>query len=147
MGDGIDTLSPFPFPLSPFPHPLSPFPTMSTALIVEDIQTDRMIFTNYLENIGWRVIVAINGEDALSYLNTNKPDIVFLDVVLPGRSGFEICRTIKSQADTKKIPVVMCSTKNTDMDRFWGLKQGADFYLAKPVNRDDFLEVLEKLVR
>jgi two-component system, chemotaxis family, response regulator PixH len=119
---------------------------MSTALIVEDVQTDLMILTNYLETLGWRVISAINGEEALNYLSSNKPDIVFLDVVLPGRSGFEICRTIKSQIDTQKIPVVMCSTKNTDMDRFWGLKQGADLYLTKPVNRHDFVEVIQKLV-
>jgi len=119
---------------------------MSTALIVEDVQTDLMILTDYLETIGWRVITAINGEEALNYLSSNKPDIVFLDVVLPGRSGFEICRTIKSQVDTQKIPVVMCSTKNTDMDRFWGLKQGADLYLTKPVNRHDFIEVIHKLV-
>jgi chemotaxis family two-component system response regulator PixH len=120
---------------------------MSTALIVEDVQTDVMILTSYLEKSGWLVITAKSGEDALTYLSTNHPDIVFLDVVLPGRSGFEICRTIKNQTDTKKIPVVMCSAKNTDMDRFWGLKQGADFYLAKPVERHQFLEVLEKLVR
>jgi chemotaxis family two-component system response regulator PixH len=119
---------------------------MSTALIVEDVQTDLMILTSYLENLGWRVISAVNGEEALTYLSSNTPDIVFLDVVLPGRSGFEICRVIKSQIDTQKIPVVMCSTKNTDMDRFWGLKQGADLYLAKPVNRHDFVEVLQKLV-
>jgi two-component system, chemotaxis family, response regulator PixH len=120
---------------------------MTTALIVEDVQTDLMILTSYLETLGWRVVSASSGEAALTYLNTNQPDIVFLDVVLPGRSGFEICRTIKSQTDTKKIPVVMCSTKNTDMDRFWGLKQGADFYLSKPVDRHEFLTVLEKLVR
>jgi two-component system, chemotaxis family, response regulator PixH len=117
---------------------------MSTALIVEDVQTDLMILTSYLETLGWRVISAMNGEEALSYLSSNKPDIVFLDVVLPGRSGFEICRTIKSQTDTQKIPVVMCSTKNTDMDRFWGLKQGADLYLTKPVNQADFVEVIQK---
>ena len=119
---------------------------MSTALIVEDVQTDLMILTTYLENLGWHVIAAVDGEEALTYLSTNQPDIVFLDVVLPGRSGFEICRTIKSQQATQKIPVVMCSTKNTDMDRFWGLKQGADQYLSKPVNRHEFVEVLQKLV-
>ena len=119
---------------------------MATALIVEDVQTDLMILTSYLENLGWRVIPMVNGEDALTYLSANKPDIVFLDVVLPGRSGFEICRTIKSQQATQKIPVVMCSTKNTDMDRFWGLKQGADLYLAKPVSRHEFVEVLQKLI-
>ncbi|AFY94651.1 response regulator [Chamaesiphon minutus] len=118
---------------------------ISTALIVEDVRTDLMILTSYLESLGWRVITAMNGEEALTYLSNNKPDIVFLDVVLPGRSGFEICRTIKSQTETEKIPVVMCSTKNTDMDRFWGLKQGADLYLTKPVNRHDFMDVIQKL--
>jgi len=119
---------------------------MSTALIVDDVQTDLMILTSYLETLGWRVIAAMNGEEALTYLSSNKPDIVFLDVVLPGRSGFEICRAIKSQTDTQQIPVVMCSTKNTDMDRFWGLKQGADLYLTKPVNRQDFTTAIQKLV-
>jgi two-component system, chemotaxis family, response regulator PixH len=118
---------------------------MTTALIVEDVQTDLMILTSYLEALGWRVIPAVNGEDALTYLNNHKPDIIFLDVVLPGRSGFEICRTIKSQSNTQKIMVVMCSTKNTDMDRFWGLKQGADLYLSKPVNRHDCVEISQKL--
>jgi two-component system, chemotaxis family, response regulator PixH len=120
--------------------------TTATALIVEDVQTDLMILTSYLENLGWCVISAVNGEEALTYLTFNKPDIVFLDVVLPGRSGFEICRAIKSHNDTQKIPVVMCSTKNTDMDRFWGLKQGADLYLTKPVSRNDFVDILQKLV-
>lgn len=119
---------------------------MSTALIVDDVQTDLMILTSYLEHLGWRVIAAMNGEEALTYLSSNKPDIVFLDVVLPGRSGFEICRAIKSQTDTQQIPVVMCSTKNTDMDRFWGLKQGADLYLTKPVNQQDFTTAIQKLV-
>jgi chemotaxis family two-component system response regulator PixH len=121
-------------------------PNMSTALIVDDVQTDLAILSSYLENLGWRVVAVVNGEDALTYLSSHKPDIVFLDVVLPGRSGFEICRAIKSQDATQQIPVVMCSTKNTDMDRFWGLKQGADLYLTKPVNRNDFIEVLQKLV-
>jgi two-component system, chemotaxis family, response regulator PixH len=120
---------------------------MATALIIEDVQTDRMILTTYLEAAGWRVVFALSGEEALTHLSTNKPDIVFLDVVLPGRSGFEICRTIKAQGDTQKIPVVICSTKNTDMDRFWGLKQGADMYLTKPVDRGEFLNTLQKLVK
>lgn len=121
---------------------------MATALIVEDLQTDRLILTSYLEAAGWRVVAAIDGEEALQHLGaSNKPDIVFLDVVLPGRSGYEICRAIKAQTETQNIPVVICSTKNTDLDRFWGIKQGADMYLAKPVGRNDILEALQKLVR
>jgi two-component system, chemotaxis family, response regulator PixH len=118
---------------------------MSAALIVEDVQIDRMILAEYLEAAGFRVVFAMSGEEALVAINVSKPDIVFLDVVLPGRSGFEICRAIKSQRDTQKIPVVICSTKNTDMDRFWGLKQGADRYLSKPLNRGELLDVLQVL--
>jgi two-component system, chemotaxis family, response regulator PixH len=118
---------------------------MTTALIVEDVQTDLLILTNYLETIGWQVVSAGSGEDALTYLKNNQPDIVFLDVILPGRSGFDICRTIKARAETKKIPVAICSSKSTDMDRFWGLKQGADFYLGKPVEREEFLSVIQKI--
>jgi two-component system, chemotaxis family, response regulator PixH len=106
---------------------------MSAALIVEDVQTDRMILAEYLESAGFQVIFAMNGEEALVTIDTNKPDIVFLDVVLPGRSGFEICRAIKSKKDTQK------------MDRFWGLKQGADRYLSKPLNRGELLDVLQVL--
>ena len=119
---------------------------MATALIVEDVQTDLLILTSYLESVGCRVVATTDGEAALNHLSTNKPDIVFLDVVLPGRSGFEICRAIKSQSETQEIPVVMCSTKNTDLDRFWGLKQGADMYLTKPLDRNDLLAVFKKLV-
>ncbi len=119
---------------------------MATALIVEDVQSDRLIFTNYLESAGWKVVVAIDGEEALQKLRDRQPDIVFLDVILPGLSGFEICRAIKSQAETHKIPVVICSTKNTDLDRFWGMKQGADLYLSKPLERNELLAALQKLV-
>ncbi len=118
---------------------------MSAALIVEDVQTDRMILAEYLEAAGFQVTFAMSGEEALVAINIMKPDIVFLDVVLPGRSGFEICRAIKSQKDIQQIPVVMCSTKNTDMDRFWGLKQGADRYLSKPLNKGELLDVLRVL--
>ncbi len=120
---------------------------MSAALIVEDVQTDRMILAEYLEAAGFQVTFAASGEEALVAIGVAKPDIVFLDVVLPGRSGFEICRTIKSHKDNQKIPVVICSTKNTDMDRFWGLKQGADRYLSKPLNRSELLDVLKLAIR
>lgn len=119
---------------------------MSAALIVEDVQTDRMILAEYLEAAGFQVMFALSGEEALAAIDLIKPDIVFLDVVLPGRSGFEICRTIKANKDNQKIPVVICSSKNTDMDRFWGLKQGADRYLSKPLKRDELLDVLQLAV-
>jgi chemotaxis family two-component system response regulator PixH len=119
---------------------------MPTVLIVEDVQTDREIYSNCLKDTDWQVLTVETGEEALERLKVNTPDAIVLDVVLPGLSGFEICRNIKNNAHTKNIPVVICSTKKTDMDRFWGLKQGADFYLAKPVNRQELISTLQKLV-
>jgi chemotaxis family two-component system response regulator PixH len=70
-----------------------------------------------------------------------------LDVVLPDRSGFEICRELKEDAATQQVPVIMCSTKGTEMDKFWGLKQGADAYLAKPIDQDQLLQAVDQLVK
>ncbi|MEB3338010.1 MAG: response regulator, partial [Leptolyngbyaceae bacterium] len=102
---------------------------MSTALIVEDTLTQMEILTGCLRKGGFDVVTAASGEEALTKLNSMKPDVIILDVVLPDRSGFEVCRDIKTDAATNKIPVVLCSTKGTDMDKFWGMKQGADAYM------------------
>lgn len=120
---------------------------MKKALVVDDTNTDLSVVSQYLEKAGMQVIAANSGEDALAQLTTMQPDIIFLDVVLPGRSGFEVCRQIKTDSHTQKIPVVICSTKNTDMDRFWGIKQGADLYLAKPVQQTEVMDAVSKLVK
>jgi chemotaxis family two-component system response regulator PixH len=119
---------------------------MSTILIVEDVQVDREIYASFLRDTGWELVLVGSGEEALAQLNSTTPDAIILDVVLPGLSGFEICRTIKSNDNTRNIPVILCSTKKTDMDRFWGLKQGADFYLTKPVSGQELVSTLQKLV-
>jgi chemotaxis family two-component system response regulator PixH len=69
-----------------------------------------------------------------------------LDVVLPGRSGFEICRELKAEDNTSNIPVIICSTKGTEMDKFWGLKQGADAYITKPIDQDELVKTVNKLL-
>lgn len=119
---------------------------MSTALVVEDSATDLEIITSCLKSQGITVLTARTGEDALVKVGNQKPDIIFLDILLPGASGFEVCRELKNKAETCKIPVVMCSTKGTEMDRFWGMKQGADAYLAKPVNQDEILRTAKSLL-
>jgi two-component system, chemotaxis family, response regulator PixH len=119
---------------------------MVTALVVDDVQTDRSVLTDYLESAGWRVFSSDSGEAALDQLPKVLPDIILLDVVLPGKSGYEICRSIKTQVHTQKIPVVICSSKSTDMDRFWGMKQGADLYLTKPFVGEGLIEMLQKLL-
>jgi len=120
---------------------------MSTALVVEDSLTDLQILTSCLQQGGINVLTANSGEEALAKISSQKPDIIILDVVLPGCSGFEVCREIKDAAATSKIPVIICSTKGGEMDKFWGMKQGADAYLSKPVDQEEFVRTVKQLIR
>jgi DNA-binding response OmpR family regulator len=120
---------------------------MSTALVVDDSMTDMQILTRCLQQGGLNVVTANSGEEALAKLNNQKLDIIILDVVLPGSSGFEVCREIKAAAATSNIPIVICSTKGGEMDKFWGMKQGADAYLAKPVDQEEFVRTVKQLIK
>jgi chemotaxis family two-component system response regulator PixH len=120
---------------------------MSTVLVVEDSLTEREIISQYLKQVGIVVATAVSGEEALEKLNRHLPDAIVLDVVLPGRSGFEICRELKAEVKTKRIPIIICSTKGTEMDRFWGMKQGADAYLSKPLDEELFLHTVKELIK
>ena len=119
---------------------------MGTALVIEDSSTEIAIITEYLKLAGITPDIATSGEEGLTKLNEGLPDLIVLDVVLPGRSGFEICREIKAEERTSKIPVIMCSTKDTDMDKFWGKRQGADAYIPKPIDQDTFLNTIQQLI-
>ncbi|WP_017303934.1 response regulator [Spirulina subsalsa] len=118
---------------------------MKMALIVEDGVTDREFLTRQLQESGLTVMTAGSVEEAQGKLGQSKPDIIFLDVILPGQSGFEFCRFLKSSPDTKQIPVVICSTKGTDVDKTWGTMLGADDYLIKPVDPDALKKTLSRL--
>jgi len=118
---------------------------MGTVLVVEDSATDMQVIINCLQQGGINVLTADSGEAALEKLNTHKPDVIVLDVVLPGLSGFEVCRDVKAAANTSKIPIIICSTKGGEMDKFWGMKQGADAYLAKPVDQEELLRTVKQL--
>ena len=120
---------------------------MNTALVVDDSLTDMQILSLCLQQGGLNVLTANSGEEALAKITSQKPDIIILDIVLPGCSGFEVCREIKDAAATSKIPVVLCSTKGGEMDKFWGMKQGADAYLAKPIDQDEFVRTVKGLIR
>jgi two-component system, chemotaxis family, response regulator PixH len=120
---------------------------MSLALVIEDTLTQLEIISGCLRKGGFTVISAASGEEALTKISSQKPDIIVLDVVLPGRSGFEICRDLKADANTKAIPIVLCSTKGSDMDKFWGMKQGADAYISKPIDQDQLLQTVNQLIK
>lgn len=120
---------------------------MGNALIVDDSSTERKILLGYLQELGITVNTAESGEEALDKLKGNIPDIIILDVVLPGKSGFEICREIKANTTTNKVPVIICSTKGSEMDKFWGMKQGADAYIPKPVDKEEFFSTVKRLIK
>ncbi len=120
---------------------------MSTVLVVDDSATEMEIISSCLRKGGLTVITANDGTDAMTKISNQKPDVIILDVVLPGRSGFELCRDLKAEAGTSAIPVVMCSTKGSDMDKFWGKKQGADAYIAKPVDQEELVRTVKQLIK
>ncbi|RCJ19667.1 two-component system response regulator [Nostoc minutum NIES-26] len=118
---------------------------MNTVLVVEDGLTDMEILSRYLQQAGYSVISATSSEEAQVKIDRTKPDLIFLDIILPGKSGFEICRELKNNPDTSKIPVVFCSTKNSDVDKIWGNMLGAEAYLSKPINQEELILILKQL--
>ncbi len=120
---------------------------MGNALIVDDSATERAILASCLKELGINVSLAKSGEEALEKIAIGLPDLIVLDIVLPGRSGFEICRELKGAENTHNIPIILCSTKDTDMDKFWGKKQGADAYLPKPINQEELVEKVKQLMK
>ena len=120
---------------------------MKKALIVEDSQTDLQIMSSCLGQNGYEVVKAGNHNEALFQIKEQDFNLIVLDVVLPDRSGFELCRQLKQEETTNKIPVIICSTKNSDLDKFWGMKQGADAYLTKPIDTDELTRTLQQVVK
>lgn len=120
---------------------------MGNALIIDDSATEREIIKSCLQQVGINVSVATSGEEALEKINSSKPDLIVLDVVLPGLSGFEICRTLKGEATTSTIPIILCSTKGSEMDKFWGMKQGADAYIPKPIDQEQLVRTAKELIK
>jgi len=120
---------------------------MATVLIVDDTNTEAEIIGGTLQGAGFATIRAISSEDAKVKLSQQKPDLIVLDVVLPGESGFELCRALKEEAHTKTIPIILCSTKDSEMDKFWGMKQGAAAYLTKPIVAADLIRTAKLLIQ
>ena len=120
---------------------------MSTALVVEDSLTDKELLSLCLQDRGITVLTAKSAEEAFEQVKNHRFDLIILDVVLPDRSGFEICRELKEDSATQGVPIIICSTKGTEMDKFWGMKQGADAYIAKPIDPTELVSVIQKLVK
>lgn len=90
---------------------------------------------------------AKDGAEAQKKIAATPPDLVVLDIVMPNMNGYELCRWIKNNPKTQDVPVVICSSKSEDFDRYWGMKQGADAYIAKPFRPDEMVETVKQLLR
>lgn len=120
---------------------------MSTVLIVEDSIAQREMITDLLKASGLTVTHASDGLEALATIQTTCPDLVVLDIVMPRMNGYEVCRRLKSDPKTQNVPVVMCSSKGEEFDRYWGMKQGADAYIAKPFQPTELVGTVKQLLR
>ncbi len=120
---------------------------MSTVLVVEDSVTQREMITDLLRGSGLDVTVASDGVEALEQIQGHRPDLVVLDIVMPKMNGYEVCRRLKADPKTQDVPVVMCSSKGEEFDRYWGMKQGADAYIAKPFQPNELVGTVKQLLR
>jgi len=120
---------------------------MSTVLVVEDSVTQREMITDLLKGSGLNVTIATDGVEALEHIQGHRPDLVVLDIVMPRMNGYEVCRRLKADPKTQDVPVVMCSSKGEEFDRYWGMKQGADAYIAKPFQPTELVGTVKQLLR
>lgn len=120
---------------------------MSTVLIVDDSSALREMVSGLLINAGMTILEAKDGAEAQKKIEASPPDLVVLDIVMPNMNGYELTRWIKSNPRTKDLPVIICSSKGEEFDRYWGMKQGADAYIAKPFRPNEMVETVRQLLR
>ncbi len=120
---------------------------MTTVLIVDDSPMIREMVSGHLTQHGFKVEEANDGADAVEKIQAKQPDLIVTDVVMPRMNGYELCRWIKNNAQTKNLPVVMCTTKSEEFDKYWGMKQGADAYITKPYQPPELLNIVQQLLR
>ncbi|MYM40355.1 response regulator transcription factor [Duganella qianjiadongensis] len=114
-------------------------------LIVDDSPTERYYLSDILIRQGYSVSTAETGEEAMLKIRASKPDLILMDVVMPGANGFQVTRSIARDPELKDVPVIICSSKNQETDKIWGLRQGACAYLVKPVAAGDLLARIAEL--
>jgi twitching motility two-component system response regulator PilH len=114
-------------------------------LIVDDSPTERHVVSELLSSHGYKVITAESAEQGIAMSKSELPDLILMDVVMPGMNGYQATRTITRDEATKHIPVIMCTSKNAETDKIWGMRQGAHDYLVKPVDQNELLAKIRSL--
>ena len=108
-------------------------------LVVDDSPTERHVLNELLTRNGYQVITAESGEEGIAKARSEMPDLILMDVVMPGLNGYQATRTLTRDEATKSIPIIVCTSKGQETDKIWGLRQGALDYLIKPVNSEELL--------
>lgn len=114
-------------------------------LVVDDSPTERYFLTDILVKNGFSVSTAENGEEALLKVKADKPQLILMDVVMPGQNGFQITRAISKDPETQDVPIIICTSKGQETDRIWGLRQGARDYIVKPIDPQELLSKIASL--
>lgn len=114
-------------------------------LVVDDSPTERYFLTDILIKNGFSVSTAENGEEALLKVKADKPQLILMDVVMPGQNGFQITRAISRDPETEDVPIIICTSKGQETDRIWGLRQGARDYIVKPIDPQELLAKIAAL--
>lgn len=119
--------------------------TIQKILICDDSQTDLVNLKNALKNIQCVLLTANDGAEAIKKAKSEKPDVIFLDIVMPGIDGYAACRSLREDPETKSIPVIFVSSKHQKADRVWAQMQGAKSLIAKPYEASEITAVLSSL--
>ena len=114
-------------------------------LLVDDSKTELHVLSELLTKSGYAVRTAANGEEAMRRLQEEKPDLILMDVVMPGQNGFQLTRAITRDPQFANVPVIMCTSKNQETDRVWGMRQGARGYITKPVDPAELQSKIDAL--
>jgi twitching motility two-component system response regulator PilH len=120
---------------------------MATILIVDDSPTERHVLKTILEKYKINLIFATNGEEGVAMAKATPPDLILMDVVMPGLNGFQSTRLLSKTPETAAIPVIMVSTKDQETDKIWGMRQGAKGYLTKPVQEAELIGVIREFIQ
>jgi twitching motility two-component system response regulator PilH len=117
---------------------------VANILVVEDSMTHAKFIESALSGLGHDLAFAADGEEAASKLAVEDYDAVILDVVMPKKNGFELCREIRNSTRHKTVPIILISSKNLNADRIWGIRQGADEYITKPFEPERLIESVNR---
>lgn len=115
-------------------------------LVVDDSPTELQMLTAPLKAKGYTVITAVDGDEAIEKASSQHPRVMLLDVIMPKKNGFQVCRQLKNSPETQDIKIIIISSKSQESDKFWGMKQGADEYMIKPFDEKTLLANVAKFM-